>query len=238
MRLDDPELVRREYASEDRLAARSRVFRELVDGPNAEELALEAVGEVSPRRVLEVGCGTGEFARRVQDELGAEVVALDLSPRMVELARARGVDARLGDIQALSFGEGEFDCAVANWVLYHLPDLDHGLAELARVLRPGGRLVAATFGEDNLQELWRALGEERTPPPHSFTAQNGAEPLRRHFGRVERRDARGVVVFPDRAAIRRYVAASIRRRHLAGGVADLDGPFRARSTQAVFVAEK
>ena len=62
---------------------------------------------------------------------------VDVSPRMVELARARGVDARVGDVQELPFDDGSFDCAVAAWMLFHVPDLDRGLAELARVLRPG-----------------------------------------------------------------------------------------------------
>ena len=45
---------------------------------------------------------------------------------MVELARARGVDARVGDVQELPFADGAFDCVVAAWMLYHVPDLDRG----------------------------------------------------------------------------------------------------------------
>src|SRR5207247_10358646 len=82
---------------------------------------------VGPRRVLEVGAGPGEFAERLGRDLGVEVIAADLSPRMVELARDRGVDARLGDVQELEFEDGSFDCAVAAWMLYHVPDLDRGL---------------------------------------------------------------------------------------------------------------
>ena len=68
MRIDDPEVVAREYASEERLAARNRTFRELLEGPSAEDEALRAVAEVAPRRVLEVGCGTGELAERLARE--------------------------------------------------------------------------------------------------------------------------------------------------------------------------
>ena len=237
MRFNDAELVRREYASEDRLLARRVVFKDFVEGPNAEDLALEALREAKPGRVLEVGCGPGHFAVRVLRELGAEVVALDLSPRMVELARGRGVEALVGDVQDLPFGEAGFDCAVANWMLYHVPDLDRGLAELARILRPGGRLVAATFGEDHLHELWSFLGNEKAAAVE-FNRQNGARPLERHFAQVERRDADGVVVFPDRAAVRRYVAATIRGAHLADSIPEFDGAFRARSRASVFIAER
>src|SRR5581483_142412 len=139
VRLDDPEVVRREYASEAGLRARASVYRGLA-GPDVLELVVGAILSGSPRRVLEVGCGWGELAARLGREPGIEVVAVDLSPRMVELARARGVDARVADVQSLPFADGRFDCVTANWMLYHVPDLDRGLAEIARVLAPGGRL--------------------------------------------------------------------------------------------------
>ena len=55
------------------------------------------MAEVRPRRVLEVGCGMGTFAERVAWDTSAEVVATDLSPRMVEVACERGLDARVAD---------------------------------------------------------------------------------------------------------------------------------------------
>jgi ubiquinone/menaquinone biosynthesis C-methylase UbiE len=90
--LHDPELVRAEYASERGLAGRKHAYRFAV-GPDPRQIAFEAVAAARPRRILEVGCGEGELAERMQRELGAEVVALDQSERMVELTRARGVDA-------------------------------------------------------------------------------------------------------------------------------------------------
>jgi SAM-dependent methyltransferase len=237
MRFADRELVKREYASEQRLLARRAVFTELVEGPNAEELAFEAVREREPGRVLEVGCGPGYFGENLRGRLGVEVVALDASPRMVELARERGLEALVGDVQELPFPEDDFDVVVANWMLYHVADPDLGLSEIARVLRPGGRLVAATFGNDHLFELWAWL-DYRKAAAVEFSRDNGAERLRCHFGWVERRDASAVVVFPDREAVRRYVAATIRGSHLAGSLPPWEGEFRARSSQAVFVAEK
>lgn len=237
MRLDNPLVVQWEYASEERLEKRNAAYRDVIEGPNAEELALEAVREVAPRHVLEVGCGMGEFAERVRRDVGAEVVALDVSARMVELAAARGVDAVVGDVQTLPFGDGEFDCAVANWVLYHVADLDRGVAQLARVLKPGGRLVAATLGTNNLGELWRALGAEPTGDL-TFTDTNGAEILGRHFERVERRDAHGTMVFPDTETLRTFVAATIAHAHLSSAVPALPTPFRAGTRHTVFVAEK
>lgn len=235
MRLNDPDLVRREYADESRFAARAAAWASAT-GPDPRELALEAVAEVAPRRVLEVGCGRGEAAERIQ-RAGAEVIALDQSERMVELTRARGVSARRGDVQNLPFDDGSFDCVLAAWMLYHVPDLDRGLAELARVLRSGGRLVTVTNTEFNLPELWTLFGR-RALRSHGFNAENGEEILRRHFPSVTRRDARGTLRFADRDAALRYVEASTTRSHLAADLPAWEGPLDCSRFSVVFVAEK
>ena len=234
-RLNDPALVRAEYADESRLAARAAVWK-LTTGPDAQGIALDAVRAAEPRRVLEVGCGRGELAERIQHEVGAEVVAIDQSERMVELTCTRGIDARIGDVQDLSFAAGSFDCAVAAWMLYHVADLDRGLAELARVLRPGGRLVAITNTELNMPELWARFGD-RAVRVHGFNAENGEEILRRGFASVERHDVWGTVTFPDWEAARGYVGSSITRRELAEELEPFEGPLVCSRHSVVFVAE-
>jgi SAM-dependent methyltransferase len=235
-RLDDPDLVRDEYADESRLAARQASWANAT-GPNARDVAFEAVAEVSPRTVLEVGSGRGELAERIAHELGAHVVAVDQSERMVELTRARGVEALVGDVQQLPFADASFDCALAAWMLFHVPDLDRGLAELARVLRPGGRLVAATNSERSLHELWELAGSR--PYGHStFSAENGEQSLLRHFAHVERRDVVGTTTFADREAARAYVAASVTRGELAERLPKFERPLVCTRHVAVFVAEK
>lgn len=237
-RLDDAELVRREYASENGLRARASVYRGLA-GPDARDVAFDAVSSTAPRRVLEVGCGWGEFAARMRDELGADVVALDLSPRMVELARERGVDAHVGDVQELPFPGGSFDCAVANWMLYHVPDIERGLAELARVLAPGGRLVASTNGARHLAELWSLLGRDRSQETRHFFSEDGEELLRKHFAHVARTDLENPVTFASADEVRGYVAASIAHKHLAECVPETFAkPLVATRHATVFVAEK
>lgn len=234
-RLNDPQRVREEYATEDGLRARASIY-DAVSGPDARELAFEAVREAAPRRVLEVGCGWGEFAERLQADVVVDVVALDLSPRMVELARERGVDARTGDVQNLPFEDGSFDVAVANWMLYHVPDLERGLSELARVLRPGGRLVAATNSLDHLSELWLLVGRDRHWEQERFFSENAEAPLRRYFTSVERRDVTGSVTFADRDAARGYIASSVAHKHLADQVPELAGPLVATRRNTIFVA--
>ena len=125
-------------------------------------MVFDAVAEVSPKRVLEVGCGMGQLAERMHVELDAEVVAIDQSERMVELTRKRGVDARVADVQELPFDDGEFDVVVAAWMLYHVPDVERALDEIVRVLRPAGRLVTATNRPEHLKELRALVGVTRT----------------------------------------------------------------------------
>jgi protein-L-isoaspartate O-methyltransferase len=88
VRIDDPAAVARQYATEDNLAARRSLYAN-VEGPDPREIAFGAVAEVAPRRVLEVGGGPGELAARISVELECDVTMVDVSPRMVELARAR-----------------------------------------------------------------------------------------------------------------------------------------------------
>ena len=197
-------------------------------------MVFDAVAEIAPARVHDVGCGQGELAERIGRELGAEVVGVDQSARMVELARARGVDARVGDVQALSLPNGSFDCVVAAWMLFHVPDLDLGVREIARVLRPGGRLIAATNGPGHLKEFHDLLGTH--PVGSDFDGENGELVLRGHFSSVERREAYGYLIFPSREVAQGYIDAAIT---VGGGVLPpLEGPIRVRRTPVVFVAEK
>ena len=235
MRIDDPELVRREYETDERLAGRIAAYR-FAEGPSAREIAFEAVAETHPERVLEVGPGQGWMSERIQQELGADVVAVDQSEHMVRLTQERGVEAIVGDVRELSFEDGAFDSAVAAWMLYHVREVDQALGELARVLRPGGRLVAVTNGERHWQELIDLLGVVREPS--SFSGENGEALLRRHFADVERRDAHSVIVFPGRREIQEFVDSSIILSRGMRPVPELDGPFRVTIAPVVFVAER
>jgi SAM-dependent methyltransferase len=238
MRLDNPLLVRWEYASEERLAKRNEIFHALIQGDNPEDVAVAAAAEINPGRLLDVGCGPGQLTRRFVDEVGADVCAIDLSERMVELARALGLDARVGDAEQLPFGDSEFDCVFAGWVLYHVPGLTQAIAECARVLRPGGRLVASSYREDNLSELWELIDRGTEPrDPLTFNRDNGEELLLRSFERVERRDVDASLVFPDPDSMKAFVAATIDRAHLAPLVPEFTEPFRATTRHVIFVAE-
>jgi demethylmenaquinone methyltransferase / 2-methoxy-6-polyprenyl-1,4-benzoquinol methylase len=103
-------------------------------------VAAEAV--VSPGdRVLDACCGTGDFALACA-RAGGRVTGLDFSERMLERARAKssGVEWVQGDALAMPFEDGSFDAATVGFGVRNLESLERGLAELRRMLRPGGRL--------------------------------------------------------------------------------------------------
>jgi SAM-dependent methyltransferase len=107
---------------------------------------LHLVGDVAGLRVLDAGCGSGPLAGALSAR-GAVVTGFDVSEAMVDLARRRlGADADLhvADLAApLPFGDAEFDVVAASLVLHYLQDWAGPLAELRRVLKPGGRLIVS-----------------------------------------------------------------------------------------------
>ena len=233
MSFSDPVRVRAQHATETNLAARKSIYGE-TSGADARLVLFDAIAAASPRDVLELGCGEGELAAYVAERLGATIVAVDQSERMVELARARGVDARVGDAQELSFADASFDVVVAAWMLYHVADIGRALAEIRRVLRPGGRLVAVTNYADHLHEMFALVGITHWPLP--FSGENGEEILGRFFPRVERMPADGTVTLRDADAIRRYLGSMMRFSAYVDDVPELEEPLVARRRPVVFVA--
>jgi ArsR family transcriptional regulator len=134
--------------------------------------------------VGDLGCGTGQVASALAPFV-ARVVAVDRSGEMLQAAKrrlrdARNVEVRRGELEALPIADGELDAATLLLVLHHLPDPAVALAEAARVLRPGGRLLIADmlphdrdeyrkqmghvwlgFAEDHMRKLLEAAGFDR-----------------------------------------------------------------------------
>jgi ubiquinone/menaquinone biosynthesis C-methylase UbiE len=139
-----------------------------------------AEGDLAGRRVLEVGCGTGRLAAALA-ERGARVWGVDPSEDMLAQARAtagKGVGFKLGRAEALPFKDGWFERAVLRLVV-HLVDRPRALAELARVLAPGGRAAIATFVPGHFEHYWLTavfpeiaeIDRARFPGPATLTAE-------------------------------------------------------------------
>ncbi len=118
----------------------------LINGYYARPAILDLAGDVAGRRILDAGCGSGPLFAALR-ERGAIVTGIDSSTKMLELARQRlgtGAALHLADLGGpLPFADGAFDDVVASLVLHYLEDWTAPLAELRRVLTPGGRLIAS-----------------------------------------------------------------------------------------------
>jgi SAM-dependent methyltransferase len=128
----------------------------LVLGSLLERIAGD-VAAVAPEggRVLEAGCGPGRLSIRLARQHGLDVTGLDLDPAMIERAlanadRSGDGDKRrpsflVGDVASMSFPDGSFDLVVSTFSMHHWADPPAGLAEIGRVLRPGGRALMWDF---------------------------------------------------------------------------------------------
>lgn len=109
------------------------------------------------RDVLEVGCGTGLVLERIR-AFAAHARGVDLSPGMLEKARARGLDVSEASATALPFPDATFDVACSFKVLAHVPEVEVALAEMARVVRPGGHVIAELYNPYSLRGLVKRFG--------------------------------------------------------------------------------
>jgi trans-aconitate methyltransferase len=116
---------------------------------------LELLAPRPGEHILDLGCGDGALTQKLA-ALGCRVVGVDASAEQVAAARALGLDARVADGEALSFGP-EFDAVFSNAALHWMRDADAVLAGVARALKPGGRFVAECGGFGCGDTIQRAL---------------------------------------------------------------------------------
>ena len=109
------------------------------------------------RDLLEVGCGTGLLLERFQ-RFARTAKGVDLSPGMLEKARDRGLDVAVGSATELPFPDATFDVVCSFKVLAHVRDIRRALAEMARVTRPGGTVIAEFYNPLSFRGLAKRLG--------------------------------------------------------------------------------
>jgi SAM-dependent methyltransferase len=196
--------------------------------------------------VLEVGCGPGELWRANRERIpdGWRITLADLSEGMLDAARDWFGDRAeyvVADVQDPPFEDESFDACVANHMLYHVADRSKALGELARVLREGGRLFAATNGEGHLREI-RALTPRRALWSVDFRLDNGGEQIGEHFADVR------VELFPDALEVTAVepLVAFVRSfsddvdgvEEQVREVIERDGAFRVTKSTGLFIAVK
>lgn len=151
-------------------------------------------------RVLELGCGVGSLWTTCPERIpaGWNLTLSDLSEGMLKAAwrnlvvTGRGIKFEQIDAQAIPYPDETFDIVIANFMLYHVPDRHKALAEIQRVLRVGGHLVAATAGINHLKEMdeWfrRVKADiDFSATTNPFTLKNGQAQLQPFFSQIETR---------------------------------------------------
>ncbi len=133
----------------ERYARNARFVADL--GAPVVELLAPQPGE----RILDLGCGDGALTEKLV-AMGCTVVGVDGSPLQIQAARARGLDVRVGDGQALAV-EGPFDAVFSNAALHWMRDADAVIDGVWRALRPGGRFVAEMGGDGCVARIVAAL---------------------------------------------------------------------------------
>jgi ubiquinone/menaquinone biosynthesis C-methylase UbiE len=148
--------------------------------------------------VLELGCGSGALWSTCPERIpaGWSITVSDFSAGMLDSAwrslvtLGRGFKFEQIDAQSIPYPDATFDIVIANFMLYHVPDRPKALAEIRRVLRPGGTLVAATGGENHLREIkdWFEsldLALEIAVFRNPFTIENGLQQLQPFFSDIQ-----------------------------------------------------
>lgn len=107
--------------------------------------------------VLECGCGTGLILERIKP-FARRAAGIDLSPGMLSLAKARGLEVQEGSVTDLPFEDATFDVTCSFKVLAHVPDIGRALAEMARVTKPGGVVLAELYNPWSFRGLAKRLG--------------------------------------------------------------------------------
>ena len=131
---------------------------------------LDASRVTAGSRLLDAGCGAGLLAL-LASLRGAQVTAVDASAGLLAIVRQRlpSADVREGDLEALPFRDASFDAVVAVNSVFYATDMAGAVRELARVARPGGRVVVTAWGPPEkcefLTAVMPALGPLMPPPP-------------------------------------------------------------------------
>ena len=148
--------------------------------------------------VLELGCGSGEMWKECASRIpaGWVITLTDLSDGMLDAAwrnlvpLGRNFKFEQMDAQSILYGDKSFDAVIANHMLYHVPDREKALAEIKRVLKDDGHLIATTVGNAHIQEIVQWLKRVRTKEQplrfsSPFTLENGLEQLKNVFSQVK-----------------------------------------------------
>jgi len=190
--------MNKQYSDSSKLQARARLHQEFSVGEPWFAWVMDRLPLKPGDRVLDIGCGPAWFWAASQGHFpaGLHLTLADQSEGMVKEATERcmplgftSLTGQQADITALPFADQSFDVVIAMHMLYHVPDQEKAVAEMHRVLKPGGTLAVTNNGADNLRQLYALTTTLGSPPvdPSSvaFGHQRATALLEAQFGNVD-----------------------------------------------------
>lgn len=213
-----------QYSTSDKLAARIRLHANYgTEERSVFDKFWDLAHEFAPLDavVLGVGSGRGDLWKHNAEQLPEQwqITLTDFSGGMLRDNQDYVGDlaSKLGyavvDVQNVPFPDGHFDMIFANYMLYHVPDIEQAMRELRRVLKPDGALFAMTNGASHMTEMYKlAHSVDETIEPErlymrKFSVQNGAERLQTAFGSVAYHSFDSDLVVPEPQPIIDYIAS-------------------------------
>ncbi|MFQ5434985.1 MAG: class I SAM-dependent methyltransferase [Anaerolineae bacterium] len=207
------------YKTQDKLNVRIDTHQKYTKPPvNFIRWVMDAIPWQGDEVALDVGCGSGNYVE-LGRRYGRTYLAGDLSLGMLqELTQPDLIRINL-DAQRLPFANDTADVILANHMIYHIPDKTAALTEFRRVLRPNGRLLAATNSVHSMSELRHLVPQAcqrlniepfnmLETATGGFTLENGRALLQTHFSRVSRHDLPAALVFPQAQPVLDYINSS------------------------------
>ena len=225
--MSDEEKIKDQYVTSDNLERRISIYAYGTAEESWSKWVFMQMHIKEGERILELGCGTGMLWHDNIHNLpeGLHLTLTDRSEGMLEKTKNNlrayqdileekkiTIEYQIMDADRLMLPSGEFDCVIANHMLYHVKEREFCLQKIAKALKSGGRLCCATIGNGHLQEMHEMVAgfDARIDMPsrnitEGFRLENGREQLEKVFTKVERTDYRNDLLVDDAAAIYNYV---------------------------------
>jgi len=217
-------LVSESYATDEPLSVRIETHRRYsVPAIDLPTWVLDRYTWRGDETVLDIGTGTGQYLAPLRERVPQGcIIAGDLAPGMLRDLAAHGVPGGAcllnADAEALPLADASCDAIIASYVLFFVPDIPRALAEMSRILRPGGVLLAVTMANVYMEELRVAINRALATLGASaarktrwgsvserFNLENGLVYLEPHFARVTAHRHESAFVFPEVEPVLAYI---------------------------------
>lgn len=224
--------VREQYKNDKNLKIRTNLHSYNTNKVDWDKWCFNNISFVENAKVLELGCGTGEFWRKNIDNLdkNLNICISDFSESMLKIAKANLKDIKLKfkfkeiNAENIPFKDNTFDIIIAQHMIYFVPNMDKALKEIKRVLRPGGKLYVTANSKYSMLELNELL-EDFSPKSGlnsngystRFELENGKEILGKHFKNIHVNILNGKIIIDNPNPIVSYKASTIQGEKILVG---------------------